>query len=203
MFITRQSQISVIKSILFTGLSSLGVVGVPWHTQILTDQLTLFQPRGTDYAHLITKGTPGFSDVLTALHSAWSKLWIHLRSQIVMTAFTATNWASIQFTIKMYKCNAIGWISLFSCIDLFFYAPTISSNLVSNIGISLSEALLFAEHGENMLCTKIVLNVSSPQVWAWNFHVLNSYFNEQSAVILWVSWCKNKSFWQRFTFLRR
>ena len=25
-------------------------------------------------------------------------------------------------------------------------------------GKSLSEALLFAEHGENMLCTKIVLN---------------------------------------------
>ena len=24
-------------------------------------------------------------------------------------------------------------------------------------------------------------------------------WNEQSAVILWVSWCKNKSFWQRFT----
>jgi hypothetical protein len=38
-------------------------------------------------------------------------------------------------------------------------------------GKSFSEALLFAEHGENMLCTKIVLNVkqflyttSSPQV---------------------------------------
>ena len=50
-----------------TGLSSLGVLGVPWHTQILADQLTLFQPRGTDYAHLITSGTPGFSDLPTAL----------------------------------------------------------------------------------------------------------------------------------------
>ena len=45
----------------------LGVPGVPWHTQILADQLTLFQPRGTDYAHLITTGTPGFSDLPTAL----------------------------------------------------------------------------------------------------------------------------------------
>ena len=35
-------------------LSSLGVPGVPWHTQILADQLTLFQLGGTDYAHLIT-----------------------------------------------------------------------------------------------------------------------------------------------------
>ena len=37
-------------------------------TQILADQLTLFQPGGTDYAHLvITTGTPGFSDFSTAL----------------------------------------------------------------------------------------------------------------------------------------
>ena len=31
--------------------------------------------------------------------------------------------------------------------------------LVYSAGKSLSEVLLFAEHGENMLCTKIVLNV--------------------------------------------
>ena len=37
------------------------------HTQILADQLTLFQPGGTDYAHLITTGTLGFSDLPTAL----------------------------------------------------------------------------------------------------------------------------------------
>ena len=43
--------------------------GVPVHTQILADQLTLFQPGGTDFAHLITTGTPGFSDLPTALHS--------------------------------------------------------------------------------------------------------------------------------------
>ena len=30
----------------FPGPSSLGVPGVPWHTQILADQLTLFQPGG-------------------------------------------------------------------------------------------------------------------------------------------------------------
>ena len=50
------------------GLSSLGEPGVPWHIQSLADQLTLFQPGGTDYAHLITTGTPGFSDLPTALH---------------------------------------------------------------------------------------------------------------------------------------
>ena len=51
------------------GLSSLGVPGVPWHTQILADHLTLFQPGGTDYAHLITNGNLGFSDLPTALLS--------------------------------------------------------------------------------------------------------------------------------------
>ena len=55
-----------------TGVSSLGVPRVPWHTQILTDQLTLFQPRGTDYAHLFTTGTPGFSDLPTALDTCCS-----------------------------------------------------------------------------------------------------------------------------------
>ena len=35
--------------------------------------------------------------------------------------------------------------------------------------------------------------------WACNFHVLNSQFNEQSFVISWVSWYKNKCFWKRFT----
>ena len=49
------------------GLSSLGVPGVPWHTHILACQLTLFQLGETYYAHLITTGTPGFSDLPTAL----------------------------------------------------------------------------------------------------------------------------------------
>ena len=43
-----------------TGPSSLGVPGVPRHTQILADQLslfTVFQPGGTDFAHPITTGT--------------------------------------------------------------------------------------------------------------------------------------------------
>ena len=55
---------------LFAGLLSVGVPGVPGvpgQTQILADQLTLFQPGGTDYDHLNTTGTPGFSDLPTAL----------------------------------------------------------------------------------------------------------------------------------------
>ena len=40
---------------------------VPGCAGCAADQLTLFQPGGTDYAHLITTGTPGFSDLPTAL----------------------------------------------------------------------------------------------------------------------------------------
>ena len=36
---------------------------IGWHLQILTDQLTLSQRVGADYAHHITTGTPGFSDL--------------------------------------------------------------------------------------------------------------------------------------------
>ena len=44
------------------------------------------------------------------------------------------------------------------------------------------------QNKNNNLCTTHVLQV----FWAYNFH-------EQSVVILWVSWCKNMSFRQRFT----
>ena len=40
---------------------------MPWHTQILANQLTLFQTGETDYARLITSGTHGFSDLPMAL----------------------------------------------------------------------------------------------------------------------------------------
>ena len=44
-----------------------GVPGVPWHPKILADQLTISQPGGTDYDHLITTNTPRFSELPTAL----------------------------------------------------------------------------------------------------------------------------------------
>ena len=48
-------------------MASLRVPGVPWHPRILADQLTLPQPGGTYYAHLITTVTTGFSDLPAAL----------------------------------------------------------------------------------------------------------------------------------------
>ena len=42
--------------------------------------------------------------------------------------------------------------------DYLLKARILNHNWICT-GKSLSEALLFSEHGENMLCTKIVLNV--------------------------------------------
>ena len=44
-------------------------------------------------------------------------------------------------------------------------------------GKSLSEALLFAKHGENMLCTKFVLNVRNNSVHKMFFQVLSLEFS--------------------------
>ena len=43
-----------------------------------------------------------------------------------------------------------------------------------------------------------VHNMFSPGL-SLEFSCIELVFNEQSVVILLVSWCKNKSFWQRFT----
>ena len=52
-----------------------GVPGVPWHPQILKYQLTLYQPERADYAHHINTGTPGFSDLPTALVLTYQLIW--------------------------------------------------------------------------------------------------------------------------------
>ena len=46
------------------GVSSLGVPVVPWHPQILADQLTLSQPEGAVYAHQIILVPPDFQTLL-------------------------------------------------------------------------------------------------------------------------------------------
>ena len=53
-------------------------------------------------------------------------------------------------------------------------------------GKSLSEAFLFAEHGENLLCTEIV------------FDIQNNFCTQHVLPML----CKKKSFRQRFTCTR-
>ena len=48
-----------------SGVSSLGMSGVPWHPQILEDQLT----RGADYAHQIILAPPDFQTFIRPCNS--------------------------------------------------------------------------------------------------------------------------------------
>ena len=74
------------RLVALAGVSSLGVPGVPWHPQILADQLTLSKPGGTNYAHLINTDTPGFSDLPTTLFStAWRNNSVILTAKAVST----------------------------------------------------------------------------------------------------------------------
>ena len=43
---------------------------------VLEDQVTIFQPGGTNYAHLITTGTPRFTDLPTVLESILTELLV-------------------------------------------------------------------------------------------------------------------------------
>ena len=58
------------------GLSSLGVPGVPWHPQILADELTLSQPEGGDYSRLMILAPPDFQTFL--------RPWDRLHSGVMM-----------------------------------------------------------------------------------------------------------------------
>ena len=67
------------------------------------------------------------------------------------------------------------------------------AKILEGTGKSLSEALLYAEHGEKMLFTKIVLNVRNnfctqhvlPRFALGIFmYILNLFFNEQSVIVL-------------------
>ena len=57
---------------------------------------------------------------------------------------------------------------------------------VQNMKVPSSEHVVYIKRSEYQNKTKK------------QFVLLNWWFNEQSVVILWVSWCKDKSFWKRF-----
>ena len=68
-----------IVTFLKEGVSSLGG-GIPWHTQILADQLTLSQPGGVDYTHQIILALPDFQTFLRP----WKVHTVHTYMYIVL-----------------------------------------------------------------------------------------------------------------------
>ena len=67
--------------------------------QFLAATLTLSQPGGTDYAHLITTGTPGFSDLPTALSTLESG--IEVGPTVINLAFFSRPYGLIRDYIKV------------------------------------------------------------------------------------------------------
>ena len=67
------------------GVSSLGVLGVPWHPLILADQLNLSQ--GGKLCPPNNTGTPGFSNLPTALNSVEAKIQ-QIRQVILFSVFS-------------------------------------------------------------------------------------------------------------------
>ena len=62
--------------------------------------------------------------------------------------------------LRFYKSSSKERIPVSLCMyHTFMPYPLVCQLYIFSTGKSLSEALLFAEHGENMLCTKIVLKV--------------------------------------------
>ena len=111
-----------------SGLSSLGVPGVPGHTQILADQLTLFQPGGTDYAHLITTGTPGFSDLPTALYIS-----IYLDGNCSFAKIIVSELTYRVFKRWQKEISSRGsWFLILAFIDLSWSIFPIPQELLSN-----------------------------------------------------------------------
>ena len=101
-----------------------------------------------------------------------NKKWSFELQSFAIFGFQSLNHI-LSFFLKIFLIENFGFLTF------PFFA--LSWKRESNIGKSLSEALIFAEHWENMLCRNIVLNVKNnictqhvlPMFWAWNIHVLN------------------------------
>jgi hypothetical protein len=82
LFLCQKVEIGLKFYLFLPGLSSLGVPGVPWHPQILVDQLTLSQPRGADYTLQIILAPPDFQTfrrpclLTTSYNTQINQLWV-------------------------------------------------------------------------------------------------------------------------------
>ena len=77
--------------------------------------------------------------------------------------FVSTRFLRLKILSSRYKYTPTKEFHISACglKDKGFTERYKPCEKVKATGKSLSEALLFAEHGDNMLCTKIVLNVGN------------------------------------------
>ena len=131
------------------------------------------------------------------LSSKALKRWIYVRKffpriQSTLVFFNTYNINFFEFSVSFQNYNDREEVLRRSKLIRGLSTPGASGRGVKPMGChsaphlyltvkSFSEVLLFAEHVENMFCTKIVLDVRNnfctqyvlPRFCAWNFHVLN------------------------------
>ena len=70
--------------------------------QILADQLTLFQPGWEDYAHYITTGNPGFSDLPTAL-----ECFFEIKPPLSCSPDPTTSFENTNLNFRFYQSEQV------------------------------------------------------------------------------------------------
>ena len=98
------------------------------------------------------------------------------------------------FLINVHK-NDVLWLQV--TIQVFTKKK---SKIQKEVHVNLCQKLFFLQNIRRTCCVQKLFWMSETiSVHNMFFPGMSLEFNEQSVVILWVSWCKNESFWQRFT----
>ena len=95
---------------------------------------------------------------------------------------------------------------IWSC-RLLEMVETFKIEIKYQIHVNLCQKLFFLQNMVRTCCVQVLFWMSEiisvhnvlPRFKLGILMYWTCKFNEQSVVILWVSWCKNKIFWQRFT----
>ena len=107
-------------------------------------QLTLSQPGGEDYAHPITTGTPGFSDLPTALHR-YKRLLDELQLQKHGFPYLEENkkdrWE--KFVSKMdHYATCMQEIKNFFCMFAFHYNSSLKEGIPRKLQLEQARILI-------------------------------------------------------------
>ena len=142
----------------------------------MADQLTPFQPGGTDYAHLITTGTPGFLGLPTALNLQESRETLKIWIKKIISLFNEMNLANQAEYMKLHSHfeneNSFGSIPEFlGLINTVDYDGKKANEILKIIGIYVGNNF---ETGLSIQISRFIHSCKP--------NAVNSEFNEVWAV---------------------
>ena len=181
------------KSNKYTGLSSLGMPGVPWYPQILADQLTLSQPRGTNYAHQIILATTDFQTFHRPwiIHTYYKMTISKLHKDFIMTARPLPDHCLTTAWRLPDYCLATAWQLPDNCflnVGRFTAMAALAFILIQN-WLTEGASNLRQLQTDRYMCSKSVL-VFGP----WNTWLISSW-EKNNVVTSWanahISWANS------------